>query len=225
MQNKKFFYLAMFLIILIVNIAFGQDTIKKYSEKKRNELMLSQLKREGNFAFVVMPYSVEIAIANSYSDWEEKRYSYKKKILKAKEIKNVYKNILHAFLFINFTGEWDSKGKTSLKIPDDIAEYIFLENDKGKFVRCNRASISLMAGTVNMFNESTAIPLEFSLKCPQTNESILKNTKKIKFKVGGLGFKNNKFEYEVPFSKLFSDAPESLKKIYYEIGLWKKGVK
>lgn len=79
-----------------------------------------------------------------------------------------------------------------------------------------------MGSIINVINTSSAISLEFPSRFPDTNESIFAYTEKIKFVVGGLGFKNNEFEYEIPLSNLFSNAPPEIKKIYYEIGLWKE---
>lgn len=204
----------------------GNIKAEEYSKDKIAEFMFSRKKREGNFSLFVIPVPIELLIANAYPRWKEKRYSYEEMVLKAqelkKEFKKAYGNNVRATLKISFAEDWDSEGKTSKKIPSDIAEYIFLENDRGKFVRCKKATVPPMGKVVNMFNKSSVIMLEFPTKLPDTNESIFKDAKKVKFVVGGLGFTNNKFEYELPFSKLFADAPPEIKKIYYGIGIWKK---
>lgn len=222
MRREIIYYLIMLSIVFIVRNSFAQNLADDYTKKKILEIILSGLKDEGNFKFTVVPLPLELLVAQQYDEWEEKRYTYDEMILKAKAVQKQYENSVHALLAIYFIGEWDSKGETSKKIPEDIAEYIFLENDKGKALRCSQAIVPLMGGTVNYINESSQIHLEFPLRLKNTNESIFKDSEKIKFVVGGLGFKDNEIEYRLPFSELFLDAPTNIKNIYYDIGIWEK---
>lgn len=229
---RYMFVFVTFLTVCSSVVYAGKEdeSVKDYASRKTTELAKMQQRAEGHFDFTVAPLTLELLIADEYPKWQEKRYSHDKMVEKAKDFKSAYKDKLMAWLVVAFTGDWQSKGETSKKIPDDIAEYIFLENDKGKALPCESAEIPMMGSSVNTFNKLTVVQLKFSTILPDTKKSILepwshsnpKGTKKIKFVVGGLGLKNKEFEYEVPFSKWFLDAPPALKKLYYDAGIWKK---
>ncbi len=221
MKKVTLFGIIGFTIIVANNIS-PQGTAGEYWKNKMREFFNSRMRVEGNFKFMVVPTPAEWLIVFTYPQWEEKRYTYKEKVKEARNFKKEGEKNIYAVLVISFIGDWDSKGETSKKIPEDIADYIFLENDKGKFVRCSNAEVPLFGGTINAFNKTFTTPLEFPSKFPDTKESIFAYTEKVKFVIGGLGFKNNEFEYKVPFSNLFSDAPPEIKEIYYDIGLWKR---
>lgn len=222
MRHKKFFDLAILSLIIIVANLYAQSIGTEYFDNKWENFKKLGIKTEGNFSLIVRPMFIESVMGVLYYQWEEKRYSYDEIILKGKEFIKTYENRVFAILDLYFVGTMFSEGETSMKIPEDISEYISIENDSGRFLRCIETNISPWGCEVNAFNRSCIVLLVFPLKFPDTNESVFNNTDKIKFIVGGLGFKNNEFEYKVPFSQYYSDVPSNIKKFYYDLGIWKE---
>ena len=209
------------LLIIFPEYCFTQNTIETYYNSKIQEIMKSHYKREGYFTFSVMPMTIEWMIGQSYSNWLEKRYTKEEMISKAKALIKESEGSIHVMLTIAYLGDWNTEGETSKIIPSDIAEYIFIENEQGEYVRCEEADSPLGRSTVGIYNEISNISLKFPDAISDTGKSIFNNSKKIRFVIGGLGFKDNQIEYDLPLSSLFLDSPQDVKEIYYEIGLWK----
>lgn len=200
--------------------ASEKEKIKDYASAITTPLMLTHTESGGNFRYCVVPLLPQYVIANTYPGYLEKRYTKKQIIEKVKEILAGRENKIIAGFFISFTGDWQSKGETDKKIPEDFAEYLFLENDKGDFVRCSKAVIPTFR-TVNAINESVIVEFEFPLKYEKNGEqtSILKNTEYIEFVIGGLGFKENRFRYELPVYKMGENIPQLLRELFIELNL------
>lgn len=210
-----FFGLTVFLSMSTGN-AFPQTTVKDYWEHKTRELML--IKKEGTFYVAVTPVPIELSIAQEYPKWEEKRYSVEEMIAQAMIMRDAGKDRLLAAINIGLDKEGAGLA-TSMTVPDDISEYIFLENDAGKFVRCESAQLPIVKA-VNIFNQTVGISVGFS----DPLHVVLGNTKSIKIVAGGLGLKDTAFIFRVPFSSMFGDAPPELRAIYNAIGVGGKQV-
>lgn len=217
--------LLVFLILATIlpgaSLASTKEEIEDFSSTITMGMMLIHMKSEGNFRYCVIPITPQHLIAQNYPDYLDKRYSKEKILQKAKAVVAELEGKLVALFLLNFTGDFTSKGETSKEIPDDFNEYVFVENDKGDFVRCIKADIPLMGSVVNYINDSVAIPLTFSLTYEKDGKqfSILENTEYIEFVVGGLGFKDNRFKYNLPLFKMIEQIPEPLKQLYTELGL------
>lgn len=92
-----------FLIFIVNNIS-AQSSTKEYARNKMKEIIFKQTRNEGNFNFVLVPQPLEFFIAFAYPQWEEKRYTYKKMILEAKELEKEFEKErkIFATLFISF---------------------------------------------------------------------------------------------------------------------------
>jgi hypothetical protein len=223
---KKLGIMVLAMVLLTSSTVFAQylekyfDTAAKgYHKTKMMEIAVTRV--EGNFSFAVMPFTLEYGIAMRYPEWKEKRYSYSRMVQESKDMISMMKNANVFYLVLNYTGDISSGGKTEIKIDKDIGEYIFLENDKGEYVQCRKADVPFLS-MVCYFNDSVALTLIFPTKFPDTGKSIFKNTKTLIVVVGGLGLKDNRFKFDLPFSMMFQDAPQHIKRLYYDTGLWKK---
>ena len=182
--------------------------------------LASTQKHYDNFTLGVMPLSPEFIIASAYPHWVKKRLSYREMVQEAEKLATVFSGNLIASLDIFYMGDFSSKGKTSVDIRDDIKDYIFVENDRGKFVRCAKADVPPMGSPVNMINDSTTIQLCFPIRDSE-GETILDHTSTLTFVVDGLGLDKAEFRFQYPFTTYFESAPASFKRIYRDIGLWK----
>jgi len=214
--------LSLVFFIIFTGSAFAseKEEIEDYASGITSTLMVTHVKSEGNFRYCVVPAVPQYMIAYDYPGYLEKRYTKKQIIEKAKNIYDITKNKLRVIFLISFTGDWQSKGETEKEIPEDFAEYLFLENDKGDFVRCSKANIP-MFNTANVINESVVVELEFPLYYEKNGEqvSILENTEYIEFVIGGLGFKENRFRYKLPLYKMGENIPQLLNELFTELDL------
>jgi hypothetical protein len=206
----------MLLVVLATEEVSSQTSVKEWSDAKMKELYLSQVTREGHFLVTVVPVGVEHLIALSYPGWVEKRYTQETIIQKAAAMKVSLEGRVNAVLIAKFTGDIMSSGKTDLSIPRDLAEYVFLENDAGGYVRCEQADIPVIS-TVNMLNQSVSIQLAFPNDATST---IFAETREVTFQAGGLGLEKNRFSWPWPFHSLYANAPIELRSLYVAIGLW-----
>jgi hypothetical protein len=184
-----------------------------YGVEKIKSLALAHRIEEGNFVLAVVPRTPQIDVALVYPSWEEKRYSAAERIAKSKEIARLHDNKLMAVVYVVFSGDIMSQGETSKQIPDDFAEYVFLENDRGDAVRCTSATLPLFRSAGAMSRE-VKVDVEFAdLKAP-SGRSVLEGAKELRFVVGGLGFKSKTIRYAAPLRGLFGDAPRELRELF-----------
>lgn len=188
-----------------------------YYEQKIVALVRDHHVTNGNFTMSVVPMPQELAIAGEYPKWAEKRYSSAQMLEIIENDKAVYTGNVHAMLTVVFIGDIYSTGRTQFQIPDDIAEYVFLENDRGQAIRCTRAVLPLMR-MPGPFTQQVNVQLEFAGVTREHADFF--DTKSLKFVVGGLEFADNTVTYRYPLSDVFADAPEALRELYQSSGLW-----
>jgi len=221
-KGSKVILLLLVFFIIFTGSAFTseKEEIEDYASAMASALMVTHMKSEGNFMYCVVPTVPQHVIACDYPGYLEKRYTKKQIIEKAKSKLAVLEDKLSAVFLISFTGDLQSKGETDKEIPEDFAEYLFLENDKGDFVRCSKANIP-MFNTANVINESIFVELEFPLNYEKNGKqvSILENTEYIEFVIGGLGFKENRFRYKLPLYKMGENIPQLLNELFIELDL------
>jgi len=204
-----------FLLFLACLSAFADESIQEYEDSKFNEMMMMRLKNEQFFSYTAFPLPVELAVIQNYSKWIEKRYTEDQMLTAIEELKGEYQNYLPVFFAIFYTGEWNSKGKTEIKIPDDFEEYLFLENDKGEYVRTSKVEIPFMGNVVNYMNDSSMIVILF-----ENADEILADSNKVVIVIGGVDLVQTKFAYPYPFSQYYQDAPEVIKELFYKSAIW-----
>jgi hypothetical protein len=193
------------------------DDPQQYYEQKIVALVRDHHVTNGNFTMSVVPMPQELAVAGEYPKWAEKRYSTEQMIELIERDKPAYAGNVHAVLTVVFIGDIYSGGRTQFEIPEDIAEYVFLENDRGQAVRCTRAILPLMR-MPGPFTQQVNVQLEFAGVTREHADFL--ETKSLRFVVGGLDFQNNVVAYRSPIADLFADAPEVLRDLYRRSGLW-----
>jgi len=202
------------VLILLACNAFSQSG-KDYATQKTKALLLDNLKESGLFPYEVVPLSVEYTVIGWYPTWVEKRYSKQRMIAEAKAIADQDRGTVKALMTISFTGDFTSEGRTELKIPDDFAEYVFVENEKGNDFPCVKVDISPMGRTINSLNRTCVIVLTFSV-----TDDLYRGAESIIFTVGGLDLGDNVFKYRLPFSLDYQDCPEEIREVLVESGIW-----
>jgi hypothetical protein len=137
-------------------------------------------------------------------------------IAEAKNLATQAKGTLKAVLAISFTGDFTSEGRTDLKIPDDFAEYVFVENETGTYLPCVKAESPFLGGEVNPTNKTTIIALFFGV-----TEAIYKGAETMIFTIGGLDLQDKTFKYQLPWSNHFQDCPAEIRDVLTRSGIWK----
>jgi hypothetical protein len=190
---------------------------KLYEQAKQLHLFRSHHVVQGNFLMSVVPVTHQLWAAGFYPQWAEKRYDTAQMVKLTRQFIDDSKDVLHARLVLyHHANVMVHGGEHSLKIPEDIADYVFLELDGFQPVRCKAADIPLMGGLVGPFSKQTAITLTFDL--PAGAAARLQSGRgAAKFVVGGLGFKDNTLRYDLPLSALTSDAPPELQRLFRAI--------
>ena len=180
-------------------------------------MVTDHLTTNGNFRMSVVPMTRELVIAGEYPKWTEKRYDEAQMVELARADEGLYANAMYAVLTVVFVGDVLSSGRTQFELPADLADYIFLENDRGQAIRCSRATLPLMH-MVGPFTKQVNVELQFD---GLTQDPEFLRTKTLKFVVGGLEFENNQVVYRYPLSDLFADAPPELKRLYRAADVWR----
>ena len=208
-----------FILFFLVLVGQGKcTTVENYAAEYREEMMSTHVVTEKDFRFCVFPLTPQYVIMYNYSGYLEKQYTEDMIMGKAQETIILFEDKIIATLLISYIGESTS---AQIEIPDDFQEYIFLENDKGYYVRCEKVDIPSMGNVIDFFNDTTTITLYFPLmyKKEEQKLSILENTEYIEFIVGGLDFKENKIRYELPLFEMTEDIPVGLKALYEKLDL------
>jgi hypothetical protein len=146
----------------------------------------------------------------------EKRYSKDRMIVEARKLAEQSKGTLKAVLAISFTGDFTSEGRTEVRIPEEFAEYVFVENESGIYLPCVKAEGPLMRAAVNATNKTAIIALSFGV-----TEALYKNAETMIFTIGGLGIQDNTFTYQLPWSAHFQDCPAEIRDVLVRSGIWK----
>lgn len=190
-----------------------------YEPAKVLTLFKDHHRQHGNFLIGVVPTTTRLWAAGFYPEWTEKRYPLAKMVEQTRDkFVSVSTDKLFArlVLFHNADVMFNS-GEHSLKVPDDIAEFIFLELDGQPPIRCSQAEIPLMS-LVGPFSKQVAVVLVFEL--PKGVAARVRSGKgSARFVVGGLGMPRgaNHFDYPLPFDALTNDAPVELQRLFQAI--------
>lgn len=219
---SKVVYLLLSLCIVVSGFASASESenIRNYGEKKGQAIALGTMRSEGNFGYSTFLYPPQLLLPKVCAGYLEKRYTKERMIADTKQELVYFEDRVIGFCAIYFVGDWMSKGTTDKTIPSDFAEYIFLENDKGDYVRCSKADVPLFS-TVNIANKSVVVSIEFPIYYEKDSKqvSIFENTEYVEIVVGGLGLKNNRFRQKLPLYEVDDDIPQLLKEIFIELDM------
>lgn len=190
---------------------------RTYSTDKIVAMVKDHLATNGNFRMSVVPMTRELVIASGYPKWAEKRYGEAKMVELARADEGLFVDSMYAMLTIVFVGDVFSSGRTQFEVPEDLADYIFLENDRGEAIRCSRATLPLMR-MVGPFTKQVNVELQFD---GLARDPDFLRTKTLKFVVGGMELESNEIVYRYPLTDLFDDAPPELQRLYRAAGVWR----
>jgi hypothetical protein len=205
------------LFIAFVATSASSQSVKDYASDKALSYMQESMKQDGLFRFAIVPISIESLVLDQYPRWLEKRFSKDRIITEVKNLVTKSKGKMVAFFFIKFVGDWMSKGKTDLTIPDDFSEYVFIEDDSGNYFPCTKAEVPIMESSVNMVNDTSQVVLEFSV-----DETMFANSTKLVFSIGGLDLPDKTFSFDLPLSSRFQDCATEIRDLFVSSGIWKE---
>lgn len=196
----------------------SEEMVNDYQVKFGKKIGAMDYIQEGNFQIYALLMPVQWRILSVYHNCLEKRCNDEEIIKEMQELFSYLGKKLYFEVGVRFVGGQFNYDK--LSIPDNFENYIFLENDKGDFLRpLNFETKNLSSDEANWLNEEVSFRVDF----PETYEkdgvekSLLEG-KYIKVVINGLGFNNNSIKYELPLSGLFADAPTEIKQLFSDFG-------
>jgi TonB family protein len=125
----------------------------------------------------------QLHIATESIGWMQKRLSEAEIRLAISGATDIYKNSIPALVDLRLSE--DAEPGFSFKVPKDIKDYLFLENDTGDFVRCSEASIPAL-GLVNLINPSVTLTVAFPSELPDGTPLISDTTRSVVLVVSAL---------------------------------------
>lgn len=186
-----------------------------YYDEKIKAMFLDHMAANGNFKMSVIPLPPIFQIAGQYRSWAEKRRDPAEMMVLADEVRAHNTDLLMASLTLIYVGDMFSSGRTSIDVPQDIADYVFLENDRGQAVRSSRAVLPLMRSAGAMTKQ---VVVHFEFAGIERSHPDFFDTESIRFVVGGLDLADHTITYRYPLDDVFADAPEAILKLHRPVG-------
>lgn len=129
-----------------------EELLNEYYENKIGEL--SSRSNVGIYEFIVTMLPDDCFYLQEILSGYKKRFSEKKIVEKLRAKKKVIEEDNKIKMFVEVKVVGDLKG--SIEFQDDFADFIFLENDYGKFTRC--VSVEFIATKVKIIDNETYNP-------------------------------------------------------------------
>jgi hypothetical protein len=205
------------ILVLSCNVIFSVDSsVYNWASDLRFELLTDNLTFIDNCGVSVSPSYDEINIGVNYESWQKKRYNSKLIIENSKDIIYfVNRNRLSNLIILYNAHDEQSFNEFKYSL-DDIQDYIFLENDKGEFLRCSRINLEwedYIAGT-STFGQSVILFEPFS----DDGVDIFKDSKTMTYVLSGICDEDIRITYDLPLSEYaYKDAPKKIKDLWQEI--------
>ena len=189
---------------------------RTYEPAKVLTLFKEHHRQRGNFLIGVVPTTTRLWAAGFYPEWTEKRYPIAKMVEQTREqfVSVATDKLFARLVLFHHADVMFHEGEHSLTVPDDLAEFVFLELDGQPPIRCSEAQIPLMS-LVGPFSKQVGVVLVFDLP-KGVAERIRGGKGTARFVVGGLGMPSdaNHFDYPLPFDALTNDAPVELQRLF-----------
>lgn len=169
---------------------------------------------QDNFFMAAVPITPELWAAAMYPKWAEKRYDAAKMADLTRAFATSSRTELIAQLGVFHHGDlFANGGEHSKTLPDDLAEYVFLEIEGMAAIRAREVRIPLMEHVIGAFSKQSTVELVFDLPAGAADR-LARGPGQVKIVVGGLGFREKTMSYALPLSTITSDAPRELKALY-----------
>ncbi len=188
-----------------------KDSVSTYFQQVVEPFTL----KNGPLQLTAVPLLSETYVLSEYPDMKNKRYSTTQmtdKLGVRTKALDRQQEMSGAFLvFLRYERSEEFLGLSSFTIDSSFFEFMFLDNDKGDFLRVGNHPV-VRAKTVDAYNKV----LEFWVTFGENDEErkkFFQDSKTVSISVTDFGFEGQVISYELPISGMFSDMPKEPKEI------------
>ena len=189
-----------------------KDTVSTYLQQVVEPYSLIN----GPLKITAVPYISKTYILSEYPDMKAKRYTQAQM---ENQLKPVMRKIDEQqeksgrfLLFLRYERVKEMLGISSFTIDPSFFEYVFLDNDRGEFLRVGSHSIK-KAQKVDISDPILEFWVQFG-NDKNGVKSFFKDAKVISLTVNDFGFEGQKISFKLPLSKIYAGMPEAPKKIF-----------
>ena len=189
----------------------SKDSVSTYFQQVVEPFTL----KNGPLQLTAVPLLSETYVLSEYPDMKNKRYSTTQmtdKLGVRTKALDRQQEMSGAFLvFLRYERSEEFLGLSSFTIDSSFFEYMFLDNDKGDFLRVGNHPV-VRAKTVDAYNKV----LEFWVTFGENDEErkkFFQDSKTVSISVTDFGFEGQIISYALPISGMFSDMPKEPKEI------------
>ncbi len=192
---------------LATSIFDQKDAVSTYLQK----IMSSQSLSSNSFSISVFPVISETYMLLHYPEMNAKRFTKEKMagmmtsdIQKLDQIGDgsgifymVFKNDPAKNLF----------SSSSFTLDEDFLDYVFLDNDRGEFLRVNNHSLKSPITLSRYGEDSREFWIQFG-ESEAERESFFKDAKALTFTITSRGLENQSINFDLPLWGLYKNMPE-----------------
>lgn len=188
-----------------------KDSISTYFQQVVQPFTL----KNGPLQLTAVPLLSETYVLSEYPDMKNKRYSTTQMTdklgVRTKALDRQQEMSGTFLVFLRYERSEEFLGLSSFIIDPSFFEYMFLDNDKGDFLRVGNHPV-VRAKTVDAYNKV----LEFWVTFGENDEErkkFFQDSKTVSISVTDFGFEGQVISYELPISGMYSDIPKEPKEI------------
>lgn len=192
-----------------------KDSVSTYFQQVVQPFTL----KNGPLQLTAVPLLSETYVLSEYPDMKNKRYSTTQMTdklgVRTKALDRQQEMSGTFLVFLRYERSEEVLGLSSFTIDPSFFEYMFLDNDKGDFLRVGNHSV-VRAKTVDAYNKV----LEFWVTFGENDEErkkFFQDSKTVSISVTDFGFEGQIISYALPISGMFSDMPKEPKEILTSI--------
>lgn len=187
------------------------DDVSVYFKQVVDPLTL----KNGPLQMTVVPLISHTFILSEYPDMRNKRldtYQMKDQLAPfTKELASLQEMSGTFYVYLRYEQGEEFINTSSFTIDPSFFDYMFIDNDRGEFLRASEFSVS-KPFQVNVSKPVYEFWVRFGSNQAERN-AFFEGAKDISISVTGFGFEGEAITYQFPFSGLFSDMPEEPKEL------------
>ena len=188
-----------------------KDSVSTYFQEVVEPFTL----KNGPLQLTAVPLLSETYVLSEYPDMKSKRYSTSQMTSNLGErIKALdrQQEVSGTFLFfLRYERDEELLGLSSFTIDPGFFEYMFLDNDKGDFLRVGNHPV-VRAKTVDAYNKVMEFWVTFG-EDEQERKKFFQDSKSVSISVTDFGFEGQALSYALPISGMFLNMPKEPKEI------------
>lgn len=193
----------------------SKDSVSTYFQQVVEPFSL----KNGPVQLTAVPLLSETYLLSEYPDMKNKRYSASKMVgmLEANTLAlDRQQEMSGTFIvFLRYERDEEFLGLSSFTIDSRFFDYMFLDNDKGDFLRVSSHTIG-RAKTVDAYNTFLEFWVTFG-ENEEERKEFFQGSESVSISVSDFGFEDQTINYPLPLSNMFLNIPKEIKEIQSSI--------